>query len=32
MLGTILLGVICVAVGMYIQKNKDQNGGNFNFA
>lgn len=32
MLGKILLGAICFVIGMYIQKNKDQNGGNFNFA
>lgn len=32
MFGTIVIGAICFAVGMYVQKNKDQNGGTFSFS
>lgn len=32
MFGAIVIGALCFAAGMYVQKNKDHNGGKFNFA
>jgi len=32
MFGAIVIGALCFAAGMYVQKNKDNNGGHFTLA